>query len=67
MKILMKIIMVLFLVGIVSCRDTKKEEEAEKAVIEQIEAVENEAEEISKKINEEASEVENSLSELDSI
>jgi serine phosphatase RsbU (regulator of sigma subunit) len=59
--------MVLFLVGIVSCRDTKKEEEAEKAVIEQIEAVENEAEEISKKINEEATEVENSLKELDSI
>jgi len=67
MKILMKITMVLFLVGIVSCRDTKKEEEAEKAVIEQIEAVENEAEEISKKINEEATEVENSLKELDSI
>ena len=67
MKILMKITMVLFLVGIVSCRDTKKEEEAEKAVIEKIEAVENEAEEISKKINEEATEVENSLKELDSI
>jgi len=67
MKILMKIIMVLFLVGIVSCRDTKKEEEAEKAAIEKIEAVENEAEEISKKINEEATEVENSLNELDDI
>ena len=67
MKILMKIVMVLFLVGVVSCRDTKAEEEATKAAIEKIEAVENEAEEISKKINEEAIEVEESLKELDSI
>jgi serine phosphatase RsbU (regulator of sigma subunit) len=67
MKILMKIIMVLFLVGIVSCRHTKKEEAEAEAVIEKIEAVENEAEEISKKINEEAKEVESALKELDSI
>ena len=38
MKILLKILMVLFLVGIVSCRDTKKEEEATEAALEKIEA-----------------------------
>ena len=67
MKILMQFMMLIFLVGVVSCRDTKAEEEANKEVIEQIEAVENEVEEISKKIEEEANEVENSLKELDSI
>ena len=67
MKILVKILMALFLVGLVSCRDTKKEEEATEAAIEKIEAVENEAEEISKKIDEEANEVMDSLKELDSI
>jgi ArsR family metal-binding transcriptional regulator len=66
MKIFMKILMVLFLVGIVSCRDTK-EEEATNEAIEKIEAVVNEADEISKKIEKEASEVEQSLKELDSI
>ena len=67
MKILVKILMMLFLVGVVSCRNTKKEEEATEAAIEKIEAVENEAEEISKKIDEEADEVMDSLKELDSI
>ncbi|NND61802.1 MAG: hypothetical protein HKN48_01275 [Flavobacteriaceae bacterium] len=68
MKNLSRILLIMLMIGIVSCRDTKKEEEAEtEAVIEQIEAVEAEAEEISEKINQEAEELEEALSELDSI
>jgi len=67
MRIITRIVMVFFLIGIISCRDTKEEEAATKAAMEKIEAVENEAEEIANKINEEASEVEESLKELDSI
>lgn len=67
MKILSKMLLVILLVGFVSCRDTKKEEEATEAAIEKIEVVESEAEEISNKINEEAAELEDSLKELDSI
>ncbi len=67
MKIIMKLTLVLFLIGFVSCRDTKAEEEANKAAIEKIEAVESEVEEISQKIETEAREVEESLKVLDSI
>ena len=70
MKNVFKIFMVLLMIGVVSCRDTKKEEEeaaAMEAALEKVETVESEAEEISKQINEEANELENSLKELDSI
>ncbi len=68
MKILLKLFMVVLMLGIVSCRDTDKEETAAaEAAIETIDAVEEKAEEISEKIDQEASELEASLKELDSI
>lgn len=63
-----KLVMIVLLVSFASCRDTNKEEEAEnKALMEQVEAVEVEMEEISEKIEENADELKDALKELDSI
>jgi len=42
MRTLTKLILVLFLIGFISCRDTKKEEEETKAMVQEIETVESE-------------------------
>ena len=67
MKTVFKLIMVCLLIGVFSCRDTKKEEAETNAAVEQIEAIETEAEDISKEIEKEAEELENDLKELDNI
>ncbi|PKA84579.1 hypothetical protein ATE92_2776 [Ulvibacter sp. MAR_2010_11] len=68
MKFLIKLIMLLLIVGLTSCRDTNKEEEAEtNAVIEKIDSVESEAEAMSEQLEQEAKELEEAMEELDSI
>jgi exosome complex RNA-binding protein Rrp4 len=67
MKTVFKVLMVCLLVGVFSCRDTKKEEAETNAAVEQIEAIEAEADHISKEIDREAEELENELKELDKI
>jgi len=67
MKTVLKIFVFLFVFGLVSCRDTEKESEETKAIVEQIESIENEAEKVSEEIESNANELEKSLIELDSI
>lgn len=67
MKTVFKLLIVCLLIGVVSCRDTKKEEEETKAAVEQIESIETEVDEISKEIEKEAKDLENDLKELDNI
>ena len=67
MKLLLKIITVFFVIGIISCRDTKKEEEETQVKLEQIEAVEAEVEEMTEDLEEKEIELEEALKELDSI
>ena len=67
MNRLLKIIAVFFVIGLVSCRETKKEEETLNAAVEQVEAVEKEVEEISKEIEKESVDLEKQLNELDNI
>jgi hypothetical protein len=67
MKVVLKILLVIFVLGLTSCRDAKKEEAVDEAVMEQIESVEQETEEIEESIEAEAEELEEALNELDSI
>lgn len=67
MNRLLKFIAIFFVLGLISCRETKKEEETPNAAIEQIEAVEKEAEEISKEIEKESEDLKNQLNELDNL
>ncbi len=67
MKTVIKLLIVFLVIGVVSCRDTKKEETETKTAVEQIEAIETEAEAISKEIEKEVEELENDLKELDNI
>ena len=67
MKRAMKLFTLLFLIGIISCTDKKKEEEETKAAIEQIETVESELEKVSEEVNQKVEELEDSLKDLDSI
>ncbi|MBT8262536.1 MAG: hypothetical protein KJO05_06915 [Bacteroidia bacterium] len=67
MKVVLKLFIVLFVLGLTSCRDTKKEEAELEAVTEQIESVEEEATNIAEEIDAEAEELEETLSELDSL
>jgi len=67
MKVILNFFLVIFVFGLTSCRDAKKEEAVDEAVIEQIENIEEEAEEIEEAIDARAEELEEALSELDSI
>ena len=66
MKLVFKIFLVVLLIGFVSCRDTKKEEETN-AAIEIIEATEAEVEAITADLEENEKELDEALKELDSI
>ncbi|WP_299433331.1 hypothetical protein [uncultured Maribacter sp.] len=57
---------VLFM-GIISCRDTKKEQQELDATLDKIEAVEQEIDETVKEVEQKSEEVESALSELDGI
>jgi len=54
-------------VAIISCRDTKKEQEELDITLDKIESVEQEIDQTSEELNQKAEEVESALSELDSI
>ena len=66
MKVLIKLLVVVMIFGLASCRDTKKEEaEAENA--QKLEAVDAEVQELTDELDDEAAELEKALEELDSI
>ncbi|RMA58622.1 hypothetical protein [Ulvibacter antarcticus] len=67
MKVIFKLSIVVLLLGMVSCRDTKKEDAESQAVVEKIETMETEVEEISDNLEAEEKELEEALKELDSI
>ncbi len=67
MKHIVLSICFLFLLGITSCRDTKKEQlEAEK-LTEKMEALENEVDQTADQVQQKAEEAEDALKALDSI
>lgn len=67
MKTILKLVVVIMVIGLVSCRDTKKEEAELEAQIEQIESIEAEAATLTEKVDADAKELEEALKELDSI
>lgn len=54
-------------IGIISCRDTKKEQQELDATLDKIEAVEQDLRETSEEVENKAKEAESALIELDSI
>ena len=67
MKVLLKLVVIVLVIGLSSCRDTKKEEAEAAAQLEQIESIEEEAATLTEEIDAEAEELEAALKELDSI
>ncbi|WP_299189824.1 hypothetical protein [uncultured Aquimarina sp.] len=67
MKTTIKLFVLLFFTGMISCTDKKKEEEETKAAVEKIEAVESELENVTEEVTKKADELEDSLKDLDSI
>lgn len=59
--------MSLFLIGFISCRDTKKEQEELDKTLDTIESVEQEIDETVEEVEKKAEEVEMALKQLDSI
>lgn len=59
--------MSMFLVGIISCRDTKKEQEELDKTLDTIESVEQEIDETVEEVEKKGEEVESALKQLDSI
>ncbi len=59
--------MSLFLFGVISCRDTKKEQEELNETLDAIEAAEQEIDETVEEVEKKAEEVESALKQLDSI
>jgi len=54
-------------IGIISCRDTKNEEQQLDATLDKIEAVEQEVDQTKQELEQKAEEAEAALSELDSL
>jgi HAMP domain-containing protein len=67
MKLILKFFVLLFLVGQISCKDTKKEDSETQAALEEIEAVETTINEASQELDQDLEELEDALEELDSI
>lgn len=67
MKVLLKLFIVIFVLGLTSCRDKKEEDPGDEAMVEQIEAIEEETQAITEELEAEAAEMEEALSELDSL
>ena len=67
MKLATKILLALFFVAFISCRDTAKEEAELNAAIEEVENIETELETISEEVETNAYELEETLKELDSL
>ena len=55
------------LVGIISCRDTKKEQQEIDQMIEQVETIEKQIEETATEVDQKAEELQKALKALDSI
>jgi peptidoglycan hydrolase CwlO-like protein len=67
MKKISLLAMSVLFVGIVSCRDTKKEQEELDSTLDAIEAVEQEIDDTVEKVEKKTEEVESVLKQLDSI
>lgn len=67
MRTLTKLLLALFFIGFISCRDHKKEQQETEAMVEEIETVESELEQIEKEVDQDAKDLEEALKELDSI
>jgi uncharacterized protein YoxC len=67
MKKISLLIASFFLIGVISCRDTKKEQEELDKTLDTIESVEEEIDETVEEVEKKAEEVESALKELDSI
>jgi len=67
MKLVLKFFVLLFLVGQISCKETKKEDSEIQADLEEIEAVENTINEASQELDQDLKELQDALEELDSI
>jgi uncharacterized protein Yka (UPF0111/DUF47 family) len=65
MKHVYRIFLVALVIGVFSCRDTKKEEEETKAVVEEIESVEAEVDKISEEADKDVKALEDALDDLD--
>ncbi len=67
MKTLLRSLVLLGLILVVSCRDTKKEEAEVNATLEQVEAVEKEIDDVVEEVNSKEKELEEALKDLDNI
>ncbi len=67
MKSISKLLVILFVLGLVSCRDTKKEEEETRQAVAQIEAIESEIDQAAESLDESTKKLEVAIEALDSI
>lgn len=67
MKSKSKLLVFLLVLGLLSCRDTKKEEEETRQAVTQIEAIEAEIDQAAESLDESAKELEEAIEALDSI
>lgn len=67
MKTKTKLLVILLALGLLSCRDTKKEEEETRQAVVQIEAIESEIDQAAEALAESAKKLEEAIEALDSI
>lgn len=67
MKSKTKLLVILLVLGLLSCRDTKKEEEETRQAVVQIEAIESEIDQAAEALDESAKALEEAMEALDSI
>lgn len=67
MKKLSMLVLSAIFIGVISCRDTKKEQQELDATLDKIESIEQEIDNTVQEVEKKAEEVESALSELDSI
>lgn len=67
MKKIGTLVICLLLIGVVSCKDTKKEQEELDATLDKIESVEETIDETLEEVEQKAKDVEEALQELDNI
>ena len=65
MKKLSVLVLAVVCMGIISCRDSKKEQEEAEIIIEKIETLEKNLDETNEELNNKAKEAEDALNELD--
>ncbi|MFK7811315.1 MAG: hypothetical protein AB8B59_02405 [Maribacter sp.] len=67
MKKLSIVVMSVLFVGVISCGDTKKEQQELDATLDKIEAVEQDIDQTTEELDQKAEEVKSALSELDNL